>query len=40
MSAWLGGEEEVYSKSPTYGRVQFQECVPKSNLFVSPAKLA
>ena len=29
-----------YSKSPTYEGVVFQECIPKSNLFVSPTKLA
>ena len=29
-----------YSRSPTYERVQFREHVHKSNLFVSPTKLA
>ena len=29
-----------YRKSPTYERVPFQECVCKSNLFLSPTKLA
>ena len=30
----------LYSKSPMYERVSFQEHVPKSNLFLSPTKLA
>ena len=30
----------LYSKSPIYERVSFQEHVPKSNLFLSPTKLA
>ena len=30
----------IYSQSPTYKRVLFREHVHKSNLFVSPAKLA
>ena len=29
-----------YSKSPTYERVPFQECIRKSDLFISPTNLA
>ena len=33
-------QEEKYTKSPTYERVLFWEHVRKSNLFVSPIKIA
>ena len=29
-----------YSKSPTYEQVPFQECIHKSNLLLSPTKVA
>ena len=32
--------KHIYSKSPTYEQVPFQERTGKSNLFVSPTKLA
>lgn len=40
--AFPGYEEEEgnYSKSPTYEQAPFPECLSKSNLLVSPTKLA